>query len=137
VNAVVPTSTRSAELSQEKSRIQKEKERAVKARDVIDSYMKNITIEHLDVAKLGEAMEVYDTTYAKWETKVLALDDQLRVLEEEVKNEGKKVKTGDIPIKLRTKVVIDLFAEAESEMDIILIYGKYFPSSFWVHYSTN
>lgn len=99
--------------------------------------MKNITVEHLDVAKLGEAMEVYDTTYAKWETKVLALDDQLRVLEEEVKNEGKKVKTGDIPIKLRTKVVIDLFAEAESEMDIILIYGKYFPSSFWVHYSTN
>jgi len=126
IDAARPMSVHLVEFTRERSRLRNEKERAANARDVVDSYMKNITVEHLDVTKLGETMEVYDTTYAKWENKVLMLDEQLRLLGEKIKTEEDRLKIGDIPIKLKTKVVIDLYAEVENELEIFLIYGKPF-----------
>ncbi|KAF8874253.1 hypothetical protein CPB84DRAFT_1853669 [Gymnopilus junonius] len=43
-------------------------ERCKKAIGSIDQYMGNISVEHLDISKLGKAMDIYDTTEDKWDS---------------------------------------------------------------------
>ncbi|KAF4622102.1 hypothetical protein D9613_009536 [Agrocybe pediades] len=110
-------------LTDKRQRIVNAKERAEKARLVIGRYMDGITIEHLDISKLGEATDVYDETDGKWEEKIWSLEDQLRDVDRNIREEKDKLSQGEIPVKLRTRVVLDLHAAVETELDIVLIYA--------------
>lgn len=112
------------DLEDKRSLIKTALDRAEKARKIIDNYMDQITVEHLDVSKLGEAMDVYDCTDEKWEIRVRELKKELNTLDEQIKAEADRLVANDIPVTLRTKVVIDFYAEHQNDLEIVLIYGE-------------
>ncbi|KAF8900862.1 hypothetical protein CPB84DRAFT_1815328 [Gymnopilus junonius] len=117
------TSPLMEELRDKKDKVQNALDRCKKAINVIDSYMDNISIEHLDVSKLGEAMDVYDTTEEKWDGKVHDLEKELKLVNDQIVNETKRLESVVGNRKLRTQVIIDLVAMEAAELGINLIYA--------------
>ncbi|KAF8961396.1 hypothetical protein BDZ97DRAFT_1759956 [Flammula alnicola] len=67
------TSPRLDELNAKKAKVKNALSRCKKARKALDNYIGKIDIQHLDVSKLGEAMDVYDTTEEKWDDKIVVI----------------------------------------------------------------
>ncbi|KAF9557522.1 hypothetical protein CPC08DRAFT_710326 [Agrocybe pediades] len=110
-------------LNEQRQRIASSKGRAEKARKVIGSYVGSIAVEHLDISKLGEAVDVYYSTDEKWDNKIRELEEEIKSLDQRIKAESDEISKPEIPVKLRTKVVIDVYADAENDLDIILVYA--------------
>ncbi|KAF8813462.1 hypothetical protein BYT27DRAFT_7158363 [Phlegmacium glaucopus] len=97
--------------------------RCKKAVESIEGYVGKLNVEHLDISKLGEAMDVYDITREKWDDKILRLVQEIEDIR--AQKEAERVRLGDSGIdnKLRTQAVIGLYAEQAAEIDIYLIYA--------------
>ena len=87
--------------------------------------MEKLDVEHLDISKLGEAMDVYDATQEKWDDKTLQLIQKIKDIEKETEAELDLLKDQGINKKLRSQAVIELFAERDAEIELFLIYGNY------------
>ncbi|PPQ69929.1 hypothetical protein CVT26_013254 [Gymnopilus dilepis] len=111
------------ELKDNKIKIQSALDRCKKAVAVIDGYMDNISIEHLDVSKLGEAMDVYDTTEEKWDNKIHDLEKELERVGDEIVKETERLEAMVPNKKLRTEVGINLVATEAAELRINLVYA--------------
>lgn len=111
------------ELNAKKERANNALQRCRKALQAVDKYMGNISIEHLDVSKLGEAMDIYDTTEEKWDDKILEIQKELEGIKASINQETDRLENTVENKKLRTNVVVGLIADSPAELEITLIYG--------------
>lgn len=111
------------DLNERKERAKNALERSRRALQAIDKYMGNISIEHLDISKLGESMEIYDNTEEKWEDKILQLQSEIETLGTQINQEEERLESAGEHKKLRTKVVMGLVVDSPADLEIILIYG--------------
>ncbi|PPQ67434.1 hypothetical protein CVT26_007228 [Gymnopilus dilepis] len=103
------------ELKVKKAKVGHAIERCKKAIGAVDAYMGNISVEHLDISKLGEAMDIYDTTEEKWDSKVLELEEELRAIEGQIEAEKKRLKESGGNRQLRTVVASAAVSQAHWE----------------------
>ena len=113
------------ELSQKEEKAENALARCRKAVGSIEEYMGKLAVEHLDISKLGEAMDVYDTTQQKWDDKILQFLQEIKDIQDTKAAEMKRLADRGINKKLRTQAVIGLFAERAAEIELALIYGNY------------
>ena len=113
------------ELSQKEEKAKNALARCRKAVGSIEEYMGKLAVEHLDISKLGEAMDVYDTTQQKWDDKILQFLQEIKDIQDTKAAEMKRLADRGINKKLRTQAVIGLFAERAAEIELALIYGNY------------
>jgi uncharacterized protein YukE len=114
------------QLSQNEEKAANALARCKKVAQSIDKYMEKLDVEHLDISKLGEAMDVYDATQEKWDDKILQLIQKIEDIKTEKEAESDRLTDQGINKKLRTQAVIELFAERDAEIELFLIYGNYF-----------
>ena len=91
----------------------------------IEEYMGKLDVEHLDILKLGEAIDVYDITQEKWDDKIFRLEHEIKDIQDKKEDELERLRDQGINKKLRTQAVIGLFAERAAEMEIFLTYGNH------------
>ncbi|KDR71591.1 hypothetical protein GALMADRAFT_253935 [Galerina marginata CBS 339.88] len=89
----------------------------------VGSYIDRLSIEHLDISKLGEAMDIYDTTEEKWDNKILEVEKSLEVIDTQIQEERQRLEEQVADARLRTQVVIGLFAVDAAELQVNLIYA--------------
>jgi hypothetical protein len=100
-------------------------ERCKKALKAIDAYVDKLDVEHLDISKLGEAMDIYDSTEEKWEKKIILIEKEIASLDMQISDEELRLEKKIGNKKLRTQVVVGLYAESAAELEITLIYGAF------------
>ena len=85
--------------------------------------------EHLQVTKLQEVVEQYDSTAGDLDEKVTELEKELKETEEAIKEERKRLAGPTGNEKLNLKATIGVFADSEGEIKIALIYGTWYEPS--------
>jgi len=119
------TSPRLEELKSKKERAQNTSKRAKKATEAIDAYMAQLDASNLDISKLGEAMDVYDTTGEKWGGKTLGIEKEIEVLDEQISKELEALENKVLNKKLRGVIVLDLYSDEGGDVSVNVIYGMY------------
>ena len=119
------TSPAMYQLSQNEEKTANALARGKKVAQSIDKYMEKLDVEHLDISKLGEAMDIYDATQEKWDDKILQLVQKIEDIKTEKEAELDRLTDQGINKKLRTQAVIGLFAERDAEIELFLIYGNH------------
>lgn len=82
--------------------------------------------EHLQVTKLQEVVEQYDSTASDLDEKVTELEKELKETGEAIKEERKRLAGPTGNEKLSLKATIGVFADSEGEIKIALIYGTWY-----------
>ncbi|KAJ6455475.1 hypothetical protein C8R45DRAFT_881683 [Mycena sanguinolenta] len=95
----------------------------------LEQYLASLTVQHLDVSKLESVMENYDATGAKLDAKKSELTEQIRALDVEIEQERARIAVPHENNKLRVKAAIGVFAQAEGDVEIALIYAV--PRATW------
>ncbi|KAF8194400.1 hypothetical protein K438DRAFT_1588438 [Mycena galopus ATCC 62051] len=95
----------------------------------LEKYLSSLSVEHLDVSKLESVMENYDSTGAKLDAKQSELTSEIRVLDAEIALERARIAVPHENDKLRVKAAIGVFAQAEGDVEIALIYAV--PRATW------
>ena len=130
-----PTATTSEILSDLQTK-RKQTEKAIartrKALASLEKYIGSLNTHHVDVTKLGDVVQNYETTAASQDDRIMELEDNLKALEESIKKETEKLSGPTGNEKLNLKATIGVFADLEGEVNIALIYGGYRPISFQV-----
>lgn len=111
------------DLTSRKEHTAKEFERCKTTRDAIGTYLATLNVEHVAVDQLDKIFQGCDASAAKLDDKALNLQKQLKVIDDEIKEERQKEqakKSG----KLRKTITLSLFSEKESEAEFVLIYGE-------------
>jgi predicted nucleic acid-binding Zn-ribbon protein len=111
------------ELKDKKLRAMNTIERCKKALKAIDTYIDKLVVEHLDISKLGEAMDIYDSTEEGWEDKIILLNKEIVSLDKKIEEEESRLRKQVGSKKLRTQVMVGLYAELAGEVEITVIYG--------------
>ncbi|KAH9475070.1 Protein F37C4.5 [Psilocybe cubensis] len=117
------------DLDDRKARAENALQRCIKAKQAVEKYMGNISVEHMDISKLGEAMDVYDNTEEKWDLKIMELRKDIKDLEIQMDQEVQRLEMQVENKKLRTKVTLTIFTEIDAELEIILVYAV--SNSYW------
>ncbi|KAJ6554999.1 hypothetical protein DFH09DRAFT_577671 [Mycena vulgaris] len=89
----------------------------------LEQYLNSLTVEHLEVAKLGSVLENYDSTGEKLDNRKAELTEQLRVLDADIELERARIAVPHENDKLRVKASIGVFVEAAGDVEIALIYA--------------
>ena len=113
------------ELLSKQKRVEKALARTIKSLGSLETYLYSVNAEHLQVTKLQEVVEQYDSTAAGLDEKVTRLEKELKETEEAIKKERKCLAGPTGNEKLNLKVTIGVFADSEEEIKIALIYGKW------------
>ncbi|KIM43920.1 hypothetical protein M413DRAFT_25436 [Hebeloma cylindrosporum] len=111
------------ELEDKKLKTENTLERCRKALKAIDTYVGKLDVEHLEISKLGEAMDVYDSTGEEWEDKIILVKKEIVSLNKKIKAEELRLEGKVGNKKLRTQVVVGLYAESAGEVEITVIYA--------------
>ena len=98
-------------------------ERCKKTLKAIDTYIEKLDVEHLDISGLGEAMETYDSTEEEWEDKIILIKKEIASLDKKIEEEDLRLEKQVGNKKLRTQVMVGLYAESAGEVEITVIYG--------------
>jgi peptidoglycan hydrolase CwlO-like protein len=111
------------DLLSKQKRVEKALARTLKSLSSLETYLSSLKAEHLQVTKLQEVVEQYDSTAGDLDEKVTELEQELKETEEAIKEERKRLAgpTGDE--KLNLKATIGVFADSEGDIKIALIYG--------------
>ncbi|KAJ6527188.1 hypothetical protein B0H19DRAFT_970147 [Mycena capillaripes] len=96
----------------------------------LEQYLSSLTVQHLEVSKLASAMENYDSTGEKLDAKKFDLTEQLRTIDADIVLERARIAVPHENDKLRVKAAIGVFAQAEGEVEIALIYAV--PRATWI-----
>ncbi|KAK2465785.1 hypothetical protein APHAL10511_002329 [Amanita phalloides] len=117
-------------LMRRKDRTTKALERCKRMHDGLEKYLSTLHIECVAVGELDKIVEGYDTAAEKLDDKVLDLEAELKHIEEDIKNEqddSSGLARSRRPAKrkgtLRTQVLLNIFADNESEIELVLIYA--------------
>jgi len=111
------------ELEDKKLRAVNAIERCKKTLKAIDNYIDKLDIEHLDISGLGEAMETYASTEEEWEDKIILVEKEVVSLDKKIREEELRLEKQVGNKKLRTQVVVGLYAESAGDVEITVIYG--------------
>jgi chromosome segregation ATPase len=90
----------------------------------LEQYLSSLTVEHLDVSKLESVMDNYDSTGEKLDAKKSDLTEELRKIDADISFERARIAVPHENNKLRVKAAIGVFAQAEGDVEIALIYGS-------------
>ena len=120
---VVTTSVAIEGLLSKKQRTEKALERCKKSLSSLEGFLSTLNVQHIDVTALGKVMENYDTTGAALDEKVIGLEKTLKSIEEQLEAERKNLNGPSRDQKLGQRATIGVFAEAEGEVEMALIYG--------------
>ncbi|KAJ7776833.1 hypothetical protein DFH07DRAFT_797953 [Mycena maculata] len=104
-------------------------ERCQKSLLLLEQYLNSVTVQHLDVSKLENVLENYDSTGEKLQAKRSDLVEQLRVIDDEVALERARIAVPHENDQLRVRVAIGVFAETAGDVEIALVYAV--PSATW------
>ncbi|KAF7357365.1 hypothetical protein MSAN_01332500 [Mycena sanguinolenta] len=126
----VPTSSPElAALLSKKEKTSNALARCEKSIASLEQYLASLTVQHLEVSKLESVMENYDATGAKLDAKKSELTEQIRSLDVEIEQERARIAVPHENDKLRVKAAIGVFAQAEGDVEIALIYAV--PRATW------
>lgn len=128
-NNTLPPSLR--ELQRKLSRANESLNRATKIVESVNSYMTKLNFETMDISKLGSAMEAFDTTGQTWEEKIYSLEREIEELTMEIGEKESEIGQADVSKRLRGTVVIDLIANEEGNVELILNYSELYPFLFF------
>ena len=120
------TSPLLVELLSKQKRAEKALARTVKSLSSLEVYISSVRAEHLDVTKLREVVEEYDSTAGDLDEKITALEKELKETEKAIKEERKRLAGPTGNEKLNLKATIGVFADKEGEVNIALIYGTWY-----------
>ena len=120
----IPTSSPLlVELLSKEKRVEKALGRTIKSLLSLETYLSSLKAEHLQVTKLQEVVEQYDSTAGNLDEKVTELEKELKETQEAIKEERKRLAGPTGNEKLNLKATIGVFADSEGEIKIALIYG--------------
>jgi len=123
----IPTSSPLlVELLSKQKRVEKSLARTLKSLSSLETYLSSLKAEHLQVTKLQEVVEQYDSTAGDLDEKVTELEKELKETEEAIKEERKRLAGPTGNEKLNLKATIGVFADSEGEIKIALIYGTWY-----------
>ncbi|KAJ7868812.1 hypothetical protein B0H14DRAFT_3441123 [Mycena olivaceomarginata] len=126
----VPTSSPElAALLSRKEKTSSALARCQKSIASLEQYLASLTVQHLDVSKLESVMEAYDSTGEKLDAKQCELTEQLRLIDADIVLERARIAVPHENDELRVKAAIGVFAEAEGDVEIALIYAV--PRATW------
>lgn len=112
------------ELEEDRNRAEGVLKRCKKVLGAMDAYVGKLAVEHIPIAMLGEAMDMYDATEAKWDGLIAKTEKEILSIKKRLHEEEEKL-SNDIPNKkLRTEVVVNLFGHEGGQAEIYLIYGN-------------
>ena len=97
--------------------------RAEKALSSLQTYLTSLNSQHLDVTKLQSIVDNYDVAAEKLDDKVTELESKKEKLEKEIEEEKNALAGPKGNEKLGLKATISVFADAEGEVEVALIYG--------------
>lgn len=106
--------------------------RALKSLSSLETYISSVKVQDIEVTKLREVVQQYDTTAEEVDDKVTELEAELKITSESIEEERKRLAGPTGNEKLNLKATIGVFADFEGEIKIALIYGKQ-PCSFDLH----
>ncbi|KAJ6469143.1 hypothetical protein C8R47DRAFT_1055473 [Mycena vitilis] len=101
----------------------------------LQRYLGSMTVEHLDVSKLETVMETYDSAGEKLDAKKSDLTEALRKVDADILVEKGRIAIPHENDQLRVKAAIGVFAEAEGEVEIALVYAV--PRATWTAFYDN
>ncbi|CAA7265466.1 unnamed protein product [Cyclocybe aegerita] len=120
----VPTTSPALDsLLAKKKQDEKALARVQKSLNSLETYLKSVKAQHLDVSKLQEVVREYDTTAGELDDKVTELEKQLEEADEAIAEERKRLAGPTGNEKLNLKATIGVFADFEGEIKIALIYA--------------
>jgi hypothetical protein len=118
------------DLLEHKDQISEALQRGTKLREAIDRYLATLDVQHVRAHELDKIMEGCEATGAKVEDRIRGLRKQLKAVEKDIQKQREASISGgaikgqkDKSSQLRTKVSLSIFAEKESEVELVLIYG--------------
>ncbi|KAK7050548.1 hypothetical protein R3P38DRAFT_2865776 [Favolaschia claudopus] len=95
----------------------------------LEQYLGSLSVQHLDVYKLEDLMDNYECTGSKLDDKKTDLTEELRLLDADIVLERERIAVPHENDKLRVKAAIRVFAQAEGDVEIALIYAV--PRATW------
>ena len=117
------TSPLLVELVSKQKRTEKALARTVKSLASLETYLSSVKAEHLQVTKLREVVEQYESNAAALDDKVTKLEKELKETEQAISEEKKRLAGPSGNDKLNLKATIGVFTDSEAEIKIALIYG--------------
>ena len=110
-------------LRKEKGRVQKALDRKIKAIQAISSFYNSLTADQVNAIDLVKTTGQLESVHAELDEKLLNLEDELRVLEEQIKHERETL-DGDLKgERLRRSASIMIATEKDVDVEIVISYG--------------
>ncbi|KAJ7119756.1 hypothetical protein C8R44DRAFT_672693 [Mycena epipterygia] len=103
--------------------------RCGKALASLEQYLGSLAAQHLEVSKLENVLENYESTGERLDAKKSELTDELQLIDAEIAVERAKIAVPQENNKLRTKAAVGVFAQAAGNVEIALIYAV--PFATW------
>jgi chromosome segregation ATPase len=120
----VPTSSpKLTELLSTRAKAANALTRCEKALASLEQYLGSLTVQHLEVSRLDNVLEHYEATGARLDVKKAELTAELLRLDTEISLERTRIAVPHEDSKLRMQATIGVFAQAEGDVEIALIYG--------------
>ncbi|KAJ7268031.1 hypothetical protein C8J57DRAFT_1067701 [Mycena rebaudengoi] len=116
-------------LLRKKDKISSALARCEKSLASLEQYLGSLTVQHLEVSKLENVMDNYDSTGGKLDDKKAELTEQLKAIDIEITLERARIAVPHENDKLRVKAAINVFAQAAGNVEIALIYAV--PLASW------
>jgi predicted nucleic acid-binding Zn-ribbon protein len=126
-------------LRKEKTRVQKTLDRKINAIEAINSFYNSLTVDHVDAVELVKTTKQLESVHAELDEKLLNLEEELRVLEQQIGDERRTLDNeakGD-NWRLRQLASITIAAEKDTDVEIVLVYGAtlcHFTMASWINH---
>ncbi|KAL0067400.1 hypothetical protein AAF712_005629 [Marasmius tenuissimus] len=112
------------ELRLNRTRTQKALGRCEKSINSLETYLGSTSVQHTKSNNLGAMMSDYETAASQLDDKLLELEQQLKQLDDKIRDEEETLARQSSTDPGR-RASIGLVAEADSDVELILIYGVY------------
>jgi hypothetical protein len=133
---VATSSPKLTELLNKREKTANALTRCDKALTSLEQYLGSLTVQHLEVSKLADVLDSYDSTGERLDAKKAALTEELRLIDTAVVGERAQLAVPHKDNRLRMKAAIGVFAQVAGNVEIALIYGGCLCSD-WISFSTS
>jgi septal ring factor EnvC (AmiA/AmiB activator) len=123
-----PVETTSASIEallSKKQRTEKALERCKKSSRSLEAYLSTLNAQHVDATALEKVIYNYEANGAVLDEKAMNLEKGLEDIDEQLENERKNLAGPRSNDKLHQRATIGVFAEAEGQVEMALIYGMW------------
>ncbi|KAJ7505942.1 hypothetical protein B0H11DRAFT_1795634 [Mycena galericulata] len=126
--AVTTSSPKVVELLSKREKTANALTRCEKSLASLEQYLGSLTVQHLEVSKIENVLENYESTGARLDAKKSDLVEELRLVDADISAERERLRVPHEENKLRTKAAIGIFAPEAGSVEIALIYAVPFAS---------